>query len=100
MLKINGTMHLSDSIKPIDLPAVPFAETLPGQQIITSGWGKETIFSNETEHYLGEIRVTVIPSELCASAYKRLGLTGHLVFRSQICTWNLNQNICQVFNSI
>ena len=99
LLKINGEIHLSDYIKPIQLPSVHFEEPLPGNQIITSGWGKDNIDADETEHYLGEIRVTIISPELCASAYKKLGPNGFLIFRSQICTWNLNQNICQVFQS-
>ena len=97
LIKVDGSIDIGHAITNIDLTRHHYADPPPGSHVLTAGWSKESINDTEARVELGEIAVNVISLGLCANAYKKLGKNGHWIFKSQFCTWNLNQRICEVY---
>ncbi|CAG2113284.1 unnamed protein product, partial [Medioppia subpectinata] len=91
LMKINGTIDMGENIKPIDLPKTLFEEPVR-EHVIVAGWGKQFLNSSVTLLLANEFKLNVIPNGRCAQAYTSIQ---YMTYKSQLCTWNRNQTVCE-----
>jgi hypothetical protein len=93
LLKIARKIKLGPLVNGICLPTLMYEE--PQEESVTVvGWGQTSFENKELPVMLQEISLNRISIEECAKKYKTKGNT---IYKSQLCTWNKDQDACQVF---
>ncbi|XP_054152516.1 uncharacterized protein LOC128951291 [Oppia nitens] len=99
LIKIVGTIDMGPTVRPIVLPTTMMDEPKPSNNyLIVAGWGKTAFNMSNTVDLKKQFRLSIIPSHVCANAYNRVDGVVHWIFRSQLCTWNHQQTVCEGYS--
>jgi hypothetical protein len=85
LVKTAKKIKMSKLVNGVCLPTKPYEEP-QSNNVVVAGWGQTSFENKELPVFLQEID--------CAKRYK---IKGNSLYWSQICTWNSNQDACQVF---
>ncbi|CAG2103230.1 unnamed protein product [Medioppia subpectinata] len=91
MIKVRTPIELNPLTQPVCLPTTPFEEPLNGS-VTVPGWGYPGDKIRISSVDLQVVQLDLYPIEKCAQKYKHQGAK---LYRSQLCTFNLNKDACQ-----
>ncbi|XP_053680892.1 CLIP domain-containing serine protease B9 [Anopheles nili] len=102
LIKLRETTETSNIISPLCLPTdqyAPYALNLTGQMGIIAGWGSTSNRSNTPSPTLQWLRLPIVDTAGCASAYARYSVNSRnpiIVSGSQMCAQGQeNRDACQ-----
>jgi hypothetical protein len=93
LVKTAKKIKMSKLVTGVCLPTKPYEEP-QSNNVVVAGWGQTSFENKELPVFLQEIVLNRVTINDCAKRYK---IKGNSLYWSQICTWNRNQDACQVF---
>jgi hypothetical protein len=93
LVKTAKKIKMSKLVTGVCLPTKPYEEP-QSNNVVVAGWGQTSFENKELPLLLQEIVLNRVTINDCAKRYQ---IKGNSLYWSQICTWNRNQDACQVF---